>query len=205
MVSSIIIATDGFSPKGIPKALLRMGEKTVLQNIVDVLVSARVVDIVVVLGNDAEKIKKEIEWFRGKVVVDESWSTGCNSSVFAGLRALENENVHGVFLWPVERPCVTQSTLVGMLQRFWIEHRQIVVPTFKGKRGYPLLISHALFTELEQISTGTGEEALLSSHREDVSEYPTTDDGVLRSIDTAEDYEEKKSKRALTNSFSNQP
>jgi molybdopterin-guanine dinucleotide biosynthesis protein A len=58
MISGIILSTGVSFHNGIAPALLKMGEKTYIRHIVDVLRSARITDIVII--DEAEKNKTVI-------------------------------------------------------------------------------------------------------------------------------------------------
>ena len=88
MVSAIVLAAGASLRMGSPKALLKLSGKTFLQHIVDVLASAGVHDVVIVLGANANVIKTQLHWFRGTVVTNNDWNSGMLSSVIAGLGAL---------------------------------------------------------------------------------------------------------------------
>ncbi|MEK6570094.1 MAG: nucleotidyltransferase family protein [Bacteroidota bacterium] len=195
MVSAMILAAGESSRMGSPKALLKIGQKTFLQYIADVLVSARVLDIVVVLGADASEIQKNLGWFRGKILINEDWQKGQLSSILVGLRAVEQKDLHGILICPVDCPLITQHLIVKMLHQFWTRHKPIVVPVYKGRRGHPVLIGRAFLAELERAPIEIGVRAVLWNHPDDVLEYQTEDDGVLTNIDTPEDYQGKIVKR----------
>ncbi len=195
MVSAIILAAGESSRMGTPKALLKIGDKTFLQHIVDVLNSARVLDVVIVLGADAAEVQKSLWWFKGKVAVNQDWQRGQLSSILLGLRYVEQADLHGVLICPVDRPLISQAVLVGMLHQFYTKHQPLVVPTYRGQRGHPLLIGKGMFPELELASMEIGARALLWNHFDKVLEYPTEDEGVILNIDTPEIYQEKISNR----------
>jgi molybdenum cofactor cytidylyltransferase len=135
MISAVILAAGASQRMGKPKALLTVGEKTFLQYIVDVLHSARILDIAVVLGADAEGIKQSLDWFDGKIVLNADWQKGQLTSVISGIDALDTNDLHGAMLCPVDRPLISQSLLVDLLQAFWKSKKNIVVPSYNGKRG----------------------------------------------------------------------
>jgi molybdenum cofactor cytidylyltransferase len=174
---------------GSPKALLKIGEKSFVQRIVDVLIASRVLDIVIVLGADAEAVQTQLNWFIGKTVINEEWKRGQLSSILAGLRAVDQKDLHGVLIWPVDRPLVNEAVIVGMLHQFWTKHKRIVVPVCKGQRGHPVLVGKSLFEDLEKAPLEIGARAILWDHPDEVLEYLTEEEGVVMNIDSREDYQ----------------
>jgi molybdenum cofactor cytidylyltransferase len=189
MVSGIILAAGESSRMGTPKALLKIGQKSFVQHIVDVLVASRVLDIVIVLGADANTIQNQLNWFKGKTVINEEWKRGQLSSILSGLQAVDQKDLHGVLIWPVDRPLVSQHVIVGMLHQFWTKHKRIVVPVYRGQRGHPLLIGTTLFGDLEKSPVDIGARAILWNHPNDVLEYQTEEEGVVVNIDSPDDYQ----------------
>ena len=59
-VYAIVLAAGISSRMGSPKQLLPFGEKTILQSVVDVLLSADLDGIVVVLGHRAEAVRESL-------------------------------------------------------------------------------------------------------------------------------------------------
>jgi molybdenum cofactor cytidylyltransferase len=195
MVSGIILAAGESTRMGSPKALLKIGDKSFAQQIVDTLIASRVLDIVIVLGADAESIQNQLNWFGGKTVINKEWEKGQLSSVLVGLRALEQQDLHGVLIWPVDRPLVSRQVVVGMLHQFWTEHKQIVVPVYKGRRGHPVLFGEDLFRDLERAPMEMGARRVLQDHPDDVLEYQTDEEGVVVNIDSPEDYQRYVARR----------
>jgi len=88
-----------------------------------------------------------------------------------------------------------------MLHQFYTKHQPLVVPTYRGQRGHPLLIGKEMFSELERAPMEIGARALLWNHFDKVLEYPTEDEGVILNIDTPEIYQEKISNRFTSSEF----
>jgi molybdenum cofactor cytidylyltransferase len=194
MVSGIILAAGSSQRMGSPKALLKIGEKTFLQHIVEQLRSARILDLVLVLGAHAEEIQPTLSWFKGKVVINERWQEGQLTSIIAGLDALnlvnpEPEEIHGAMICPVDHPLLSQAILVELQQGFWRSHKQIILPTYEGKRGHPVIFHSDLFDEIRNAPAELGARAVVRNHPDDVFEVPVKESGVVTNIDTPEDYE----------------
>jgi molybdenum cofactor cytidylyltransferase len=66
------------------------------------------------------------------------------------------------------------------------EGRLIVLPTFRGKQGNPMLWDRRFFPEILGISGDSGARFLVGKHSEVVCEVEMADDAVLRDFDTTE-------------------
>ena len=66
------------------------------------------------------------------------------------------------------------------------EGRLIILPTFRGKQGNPMLWDRRYFAEILAISGDSGARFLVGKHAEAVVEVEMADDGVLRDFDTTE-------------------
>jgi molybdenum cofactor cytidylyltransferase len=66
------------------------------------------------------------------------------------------------------------------------EGRLIVLPTFRGKQGNPMLWDRRFFPEILEITGDSGARFLLTRHMEAVAEVEMADDAVLRDFDTTE-------------------
>jgi molybdenum cofactor cytidylyltransferase len=75
-----------------------------------------------------------------------------------------------------------------MIDRFYESKKLIVIPTHKGKRGHPVLLSSRLFSELLNAPLDQGAKAVVRAHRDETLELETDDEGVIIDIDTPDEY-----------------
>jgi len=193
LISGIILAAGSSQRMGSPKALLQIGEKTFLHHIVDVLYSARILDIVIVLGSQAEEIQKTLDWFDGKIVINNDWQKGQLSSIITGLNALnlttlEPEEIDGAVICPVDHPLLTQSLLVDLLQGYWLSKKRIIIPIHQGQRGHPVIFDRELFDDIRNAPLDIGARVVVRNHEQDIHEVDVNDEGVLINIDSPDDY-----------------
>jgi molybdenum cofactor cytidylyltransferase len=110
-VAAVVLAAGSSSRMGTAKQLLKLGERTVLESTLAVVRGADVAETVVVLGAEAEKIQREIEFGAGvKVVVNAEYGTGMASSLRAGLGAVGAE-IDAALIVLGDQPLVRAETL----------------------------------------------------------------------------------------------
>jgi molybdenum cofactor cytidylyltransferase len=183
----VILAAGESSRMGRPKALLRVGEGTFLERLIDVF--AGVCDeVVVVAGRDAERIAAgTVNLSRARMVVNETPERGQSSSLQCGLKAL-GTNARRVFFHPVDAPLVCAET-VGAMNALELTEALLVIPRCEGRRGHPVLAlgeAVALFHEMREGSTARD---IVHSLRDRTSYLDVEDRGVLGDVDTPEEYE----------------
>ena len=65
-----------------------------------------------------------------------------------------------------------------------VEGRSICIPTWRGKRGNPVLIGRQFFAEIQEISGDVGARYLIGQYPDLVCEVEMSNDAVLVDIDT---------------------
>jgi molybdenum cofactor cytidylyltransferase len=196
MIGAIILAAGESRRMGFPKALLpyaRSGgsETTFLEHLLDVLNRSRAEPIVVVLGHEAERIRSSVDpasWGRARPVVNDRYREGMLTSILAGLAALEESDVEGALVLPVDHPDVSPETVDLLITRFEQTHSPILLPVHRGRRGHPVLFSRTVFDEIRRAPEAVGARQVVWDHQEDLSEVEVSDPGIGRDVDTPGDY-----------------
>ena len=175
---------------GSPKALLSIGGRTFIEEIVSSLKASKVGRIIVVLGHDAERIQSKIDPLSVTIVLNPDYSKGQLSSLIAAIRSLQADlsQVDGVLVHLVDNPFLNALVVNEMIDRFYQSKKLIVIPTYKGQRGHPVLLSSRLFPELLSAPLDQGAKAVVRAHPDETLEIETEDKGVIVDIDTPEEY-----------------
>ena len=189
MIAAVVLSAGESSRMGRPKALLPIDGQTFIERIVGALKRGGLERIVVVLGFDAEEMRKEIEHLPVEIVVNPAYQRGQLSSLQSALRHLAGAtNCDGVMVHLVDHPYVDAKLIDLMLRRFSETKSLIVVPRHQGKRGHPVIFSRALFSELLNAPMAEGAKAVVNAHRDETLEIDTEDVGITLDIDTPELY-----------------
>jgi molybdenum cofactor cytidylyltransferase len=116
------------------------------------------------------------------------------ATVEQGLHWLE-EKFHpqpddGWLLLPADHPTLDPN-LVAQLLAAWRRRagRTILVPTYAGKRGHPVLIGWEHVAGICTLPAGQGINVYLGQHRAQTWEMDAPTADVLCDLDTPEDYE----------------
>ena len=145
MISCIILAAGESARFNSPKALAKIGSKTILHRLQEELLSSKVDEIIVVLGAWADQLKpclldhKNIQF-----VYNKDYKFGQTSSFKAGLRGVSKES-KGVMLLPVDFPLIDKKIVDFLCAAFAKENYQkIIIPSFHLKKGHPPIFPIAL-------------------------------------------------------------
>jgi len=182
--AAIILAAGESRRLGRPKQLLPLGEKTMVEHIVEVALSSPLQEVVVVLGHRAEEIRPLL---RGvKVVVNEEWPQGLSSSLRAGLGTLSPQ-FEACLFFLADQPKVTPQLVESLITRHRCTLAPIVAPRFRGQRGNPVLFARPLFPELLTLQGEEGGRSLIEKHSHLVEWVEVDSEEYFLDIDTLED------------------
>ena len=189
MIAAVVLSAGESSRMGRPKALLPIDGQTFIERIVGALRRGGLERIVVVLGFDAAELRKKIAHLPVEIVVNPEYQRGQLSSLQSALRHLAGApNCDGIMVHLVDHPYIDAKLVEVMLRRFSETKSLIVVPRHQGKRGHPVIFSHALFAELLNAPMDEGAKAVVNAHRDETLEIDTEDVGITLDIDTPELY-----------------
>lgn len=137
----ILAAGSGTRMGGVAKALLRRGDRTFLECILET--AQPEVAIVVVGPPYGDAVAAHARALGARVVVNEDPSRGMSSSINAGFANLE---LDAAWLWPVDHPDVRATTLRALADAIGVH--DIARPVCGGRGGHPPLIKRAVFGKL---------------------------------------------------------
>jgi molybdenum cofactor cytidylyltransferase len=181
MISAIVLAA-GFSTRmGRAKSELRLGPdgRTFEATIRETLAEAGIEIIRVVVPPSRAPGCPD-------VVVNPDPGEGMLSSIQCGLRSLP-EGVAATLVWPVDHPLVRTDTVFAVIEGFATSGAPMVIPTFKGRRGHPVLFASRVFSEIHGADPSIGARAVVHAHA-DRYELVVDDRGVIVDIDSPADY-----------------
>ena len=192
MISCILLSAGLSQRFGSPKALARLGGKTVIEHLQSVFVQSKADEIIVVLGDAAEQIKPLIlDHKKVKLVYNKDYILGQTSSFKAGLKAVSN-NAAGIMLHPVDVPLVKAATIDLIIHQFEKSLPDILIPAHNGRKGHPPVFHAKNKKALLAFSDAKGLNEFEHEHAAETSLFNVDDPGICRSFNTKEEFEEIK-------------
>jgi len=182
MLAAVILAAGESRRMGRPKGLLAYHGHTFLEHLLETTRHPVVCLTRVVLGADADQIRSQISFDPATVVINPDWTQGQLSSIQAALRSLPAGLADGILLCPVDQPLITANLVAELIERFYSTGKLIVIPTYSGKRGHPVIFSSKLFGELLAAPPDVGARAVVWAHAAEVLEVPTDEEGVVLNL-----------------------
>jgi len=182
LLAALILSAGASRRMGRPKALLPYREGTFLEHLMKVTRHPRIGITRVVLGAGAETIQTAAKLDVSTVVLNADWEQGQLSSICAGIRSLQQMDIDGIVLCPVDHPLVSARLVSELVEKFYEEKKAIVLPTYKGRRGHPVIFSSALFGELLAAPAEMGARSVVWAHAADTLEVPTDEEGVVLNL-----------------------
>ena len=184
-VSAILLAAGRSRRMGQPKQIMSINGKPFISHCLDHIAAAGIGDIVVVLGAHKREVFQLIAGRPIKVVFNWAPQTEMADSVRLGLSAVDL-GASGVLICLSDHPLVAGDTYQRLVDFHRLHPDKIVIPTFRKRRGHPVLFPKAL---IDQVFSGFHLRQIIDRSTQAVEGLEADDRGILWDIDTPQDYD----------------
>lgn len=186
-VVAVVLAAGFSSRMGAAKALLSWKGEPFLASILKQYRSCGI-SAVVVLGEEASQIAEKVNLGGARVLVNPRPQEGPISSLRCALQEIGDSR--GLLLHPVDHPAVTAQTLRTLTAAHLRRPDLILLPSYRGRHGHPVLFPAKFYPELRRAPLEAGARWVVHGQRAHTQRIPVADPGILRNINTREDYAE---------------
>jgi len=190
-IAGILLAAGTSSRMGSNKLLFDLGGESVLRGAARRALAGGLAPLLVVLGHEADKTRRELDGLPCRVVVNPDYASGINSSLKAGVAAVPDE-AQGALVMLSDMPFVTADMLAGLVARYRSTTAPLVISDYEGVNAPPMLYDRSLFSELLAMTgEGCGRQVVKKHrHEAEVLAWP---EAALADLDVPEDYARFKS------------
>ena len=175
---------------GSPKALLDYQGRTFIENICTAFLTAGVDELIVVLGahEHAESIRAVVPQHPAlRTVLNPQYRLGQLSSLQVGIQALSPESQAAVVNL-VDHPLIQSETIQALMASFATAPLPIIIASYQGRRGHPVLFSRGVYGEILAAPLDSGAKVVVRKDPERVRELGLNDPGIRADIDTPQEY-----------------
>jgi molybdenum cofactor cytidylyltransferase len=186
-VAGIVLGAGASKRLGRPKQTLPFGDTTLLGWVLRDVEASSLDRVILVVGGAADEALAGLDAKRARVAYNESYGTGCASSLLAGLDAAGSPDA--VMLVLGDMPGVDAS-VIDAVRADWERHRPWAAVTLYGDEpGHPFVFSAAAFPALRGLHGDKAVWKILDTQPERVRQV-SLDGPLPLDVDTWGDYED---------------
>jgi len=187
-VSAILLGAGESKRMGVNKLSLPWGKKTVLEHCLNTLLRSSVKEVVLVLSDRTKWMEGPFRGRRVKVIMNPRYREGMSTSIRRGIQATD-PGAQGLLIALGDQPLLKTRTINALIRAFAQSKGSIVLPSYQGRRGHPVLFDRCHERELLSLRGDVGGKSIVERHPVNVLEVPTESAAVLMDIDTWKDYQ----------------
>ena len=171
MNAGVILAAGDSTRMGFPKQLAEVKDKPLLEIIIE-KVNSNFESSTVVLGSENEIIEEKINFHNSNILINENWEEGIVSSIRTSLFFYqEQKQVENLIFFLGDQPEV-KDEVISALQSNEIDNSKIVIPQYRYKLGFPILIPRQFWPKLELLTQDDPGEFEISPYKDfDLIDY----------------------------------
>ncbi len=165
-----------------------------LRHVLEIVLSAKADETIVVLGHEAGRISPVIAGLPVRVVLNREYADGMSTSVRLGLDAASPgtgmpDTPRGALFVLADQPLLKPETIDLLIDEY-ARQGGIIAPCYKGQRGNPVIFDESFFPEIRALKGDAGAREIIRRHPGEVVLVDVADRGVLLDVDTWSEYSE---------------
>jgi len=162
--------------QGIP--LIKLSVKNILASSIN--------ELIIVLGHQKEIIEKLIDKNEKiKFVFNKNFESGMASSIKTGLNNL-SEKTEAFFICLGDMPMVSPDIYNQLIKSK--DNKEIIVPTYKGQQGNPVLFDKSMKEKVLDIRGDVGAKKILELNKAKILNLEINDQSIAKGFNTQDDF-----------------
>jgi len=165
---------------------LPFGRTTVIEACINYLTAGGVETIVVVVGHNAQQIRQHLKDASVLFALNPDPASEMGESIRCGVQMLP-PSASAMLIALVDHPAVPPEVVKTLIDE-WESNSELIIPTWEGRGGHPVLVDLRWRHELETLDGAAGLKSFFRSHADAVRRVPVGSEYIARDIDTWDDY-----------------
>ena len=196
MNAGVILAAGDSTRMGFPKQLAEVKNKPLLELVIE-KVNTYFELSTVVLGSENEIIEEKINFYNSNILINENWEEGIVSSIRTALFFYqEQKQIENLVFFLGDQPEVRDEVILA-IQNNEIDNSKILIPQYRYKLGFPILIPRPFWSKLELLTQDDPGEFEISAYKDfDLIDYFVSSEVKIEKLNFnflgPTDYDEEK-------------
>ena len=196
MNAGVILAAGDSTRMGFPKQLAEVKNKPLLELVIE-KVNTYFELSTVVLGSENEIIEEKLNFYNSNILINENWEEGIVSSIRTALFFYqEQKQIENLVFFLGDQPEVRDEVIIA-LQNNEIDNSKILIPQYRYKLGFPVLVPRLFWSKLELLTQDDPGEFEISAYKDfDLIDYFVSSEVKIEKLNFnflgPTDYDEEK-------------
>ena len=178
----VIVLAAGFGKRmGIPKFLVKSKGKMFYKYVLDTLNQLQPIDYLFVINeqiyNEHSLVDLSKHW-----IINLFPERGMLSSLYVGIQEMEDYTHY--IIWPVDHPFINKLTITSLINEAESATDCVIIPTFKGTKGHPLIIPASLAKTIKEEDVVGGLRTYIYNSSLTIKEIKVMDESITNNINT---------------------
>ena len=184
-----VIMASGFSRRmKTDKLLLKLGNKTLIERVIDTCLGSKLSEIIVIYRTD--EVKRLIDQFKIKSVLNSNAHEGQSASVKLGIQNTSS-STRGIMFIVGDQPYLDSDTIDLLISEFNNEQK-IIIPQYGEKSGNPIIFPREVFDDFNALEGDVGGREVIKKNLDKVLYVQVENKLAGKDMDTFEEYEKLK-------------
>ena len=177
---------------GSPKQLLDYRGRAFWQAVIEPLCESNLEGVLMVIQSGIKKTLLPHKPPQVVLAINDDLNSAMIDSVRLGLTHWSNEKLiqptDGFLICPVDLPGLRATDINLCLEQFRQQPQRIVIATYQGKSGHPMIFPAGLVSFVHSNQCDQGLNALAKNHPEKITSLDCDNPAVIRNINNPVDY-----------------
>ena len=186
MISAVLLAAGKSERMGKFKQLLPIGSKTFVETCVDNLLASRADEVIVVTGYNQAAVSEVLAGRPVRIVNNPDFESGMASSIKRGVDEVAAA-ARAFMIALADQPLIGPDVLNQIISQYEDSASLILIPTYLGRRGHPILLDSSLKGEVLSMDPHVGLRQVTHKHEHQIVYLEVGTSSVLTDFDLPED------------------
>ena len=173
------------------KLLLKFDNSTILEKTLNNIIHSNIYKLYVIIGSKRKEFENLLKKLNVSYIYNIKYKEGISSSIISGVNQIK-DNSEGVMICLADMPKISKKIYNKLLEEFSNIYSNdqpcIIMPTFKGKSGNPVILSKHFFENIFKLKGDKGAKILIEKNNKFVKKIDICNKSILEDIDNLRTY-----------------